>query len=270
MYVLVTDFKTHWDKNGNKSSYPVNFIRCKDLKEDTESVFIKKDKSGKITNAWKGSVTKIINNGNDRTVFEFNIENKLNPSEYKKYNKYNNGWHEISNKAPEENIDGDILLPKFYELIGKGWIETADFEDYVYFLLRLLGIHRAYKIPGKLQSGQPDGFFRISNLAVIYDCTLRPDYTEMKNQQINNFCSQLLSGSINLPDNITESTSDCQKQVWIITRQKTKLIRTLRNKDIVTVKEIAIDDIKDLYIKRLSDALSEQDLENCLKTLGGS
>lgn len=64
------------------------------------------------------------------------------------------------------------LQPDFFgKLIAtENWQE---FEKYTYYLLKLVGIQTVYNFWGERQAGKADGFFKIGNLAVLYDCTLR-------------------------------------------------------------------------------------------------
>jgi hypothetical protein len=116
-----------------------------------------------------------------------------------------------------------------------------------------------------------DGFFVFENLAVIYDCTLKTDL-KVKEEQINNYCrrldkeNKLYCESKDKPFNIEYK----KKQVWIITRNKTQKIKDYprNNGESILVKEISINDLIEIYIKRIKENLFEDKLERILEDLG--
>jgi acetoin utilization deacetylase AcuC-like enzyme len=67
---------------------------------------------------------------------------------------------------------------------------SDEFEDAVFALLRLHGIHAVYQYPKEAQAGRADGFFILNNLAVMYDCTLRDSFEEYKKDQIENYINK--------------------------------------------------------------------------------
>ena len=162
-----------------------------------------------------------------------------------------------------------MLLPKlFNELLLTN--DPTKFEDYTHNALRLLGIHRAYKLPQFDQAGKADGFFTLGNLAVIYDCTLKSKYKEFKKQQIDNYCLQFTKGSLQINTNHMELVSNKQQQVWIITRGQSKILEHFGHTTIVKVKEISVEDLKKLFLDRLYDckSITEDKLESLLINLG--
>jgi hypothetical protein len=166
-------------------------------------------------------------------------------------------------KSESKPSDSD-LSPAFFEKLRStaGWQE---FEEYTHYLLKLLGIQTIYKFSGDEQAGKADGFFKFGNLAVIYDCTLdAQNLEERKREQINNYCNRLKQGSIEISKYNTEEFYNYDKQVWIITRGKTRSIKVINN---IEVKEIAIQDIMDAYQERLKTTLSNQAFEMKLKNL---
>lgn len=134
-----------------------------------------------------------------------------------------------------------------------------DFEDAVYLLIRLLGIHTAYQFDRKNQAGKADGFFILENLAVMYDCTLIASFSDYKEEQIDNYVNKLSQKSqitleIRKPDGGTASKtiqiSGKKRQVWIITRGTTK---ELTDYDGIKVKEISVTDLASIFSKRVKD-----------------
>ena len=73
----------------------------------------------------------------------------------------------VTQDKNQELLDSD-LVPAFFPILlsTKNW---KDFETYTYYLLKLLGITIAYNFLNERQAGKADGFFKIGNLAVIYD-----------------------------------------------------------------------------------------------------
>jgi len=100
---------------------------------------------------------------------------------------------------------------------------------------------------------------------VIYDCTLdRKDIEISKREQINNYCNRLKQGSIEISGSTTEEFYNHHKQVWIITQGKTSQIKVVNT---IEVKEVAVQDIMNLYQERLKTMMSDQALEMRLRNL---
>jgi hypothetical protein len=96
-------------------------------------------------------------------------------------------------KAPDAD-----LSPTFFEKLSPtgSW---GEFEKYTCYLLKLLGIQTVYSFFGERQAGKADGFFKVGNLAVMYDCTLdRQNVENSKREQLNNYCNRLSQGSIEI------------------------------------------------------------------------
>lgn len=156
------------------------------------------------------------------------------------------------------------LYPGFYEklLTTHNWEE---FEQYTYYLLKLLGIQTAYKFLGERQAGKADGFFKFGNLAVLYDCTLdRDNLEEKKREQMTNYCNRLKLGSIELSGNAIEEFHHHHKQVWLITRGKTRTIKLVND---IPIKEVAVTDLMTVYQERLKYPSTNEQLEFKLRTL---
>lgn len=138
------------------------------------------------------------------------------------------------------------------------------FEDGVFLLLRLLGIHTAYQYPRSEQAGEADGFFMIESLAVMYDCTLRKNFESYKKTQIENFRNRLsqsnqLTFEFRKPDGKVGSKTvplPAKKQVWIITNGET---RELEDFGGIKVKEIAVSDLCQILERRLRDIAYDVD-----------
>ena len=134
-----------------------------------------------------------------------------------------------------------------------------DFEDLVFTILKLLGINEIYQFPRSNQAGKPDGIFRIGNLIVLYDCTLRKDFQSHKDWQIDNFTNRLKDSKISITyrkeiDGLTDNKkktfqlTNLTKHAWIITRGKTEEIDSV---DDVCVKEICLESLLQLLESRL-------------------
>lgn len=157
------------------------------------------------------------------------------------------------------------LSPAFFDLL----ISTHDwreFEKYTYYLLKSLGIPTLYHFLGDRQAGRADGFFKIGNLAVIYDCTIgKQEIEQNKKDQIINYCNRLQHGSLEISNETTEEFQNYQKQVWIITRSVSRRIRVINGVD---VKEISVQDIMDIYRQHLVAFNNSPSLETRLRDIG--
>jgi Development and cell death domain len=161
------------------------------------------------------------------------------------------------------NIQNLLRIPLFdASLNTSNWEE---FEDYVYYLLRLLGIHDVYAFPKQQQQGRPDGFFKISDFGVLYDCTLlTQDLIVKKSQQITNYVAQVKKGSFEI--DIKKSVSFFSKigQVWIITKGQNRLIK---NDNGTLVKEISVQSLIQIYEKRILEKWNEIELADELRRI---
>ncbi|GAX34155.1 hypothetical protein NIES3585_01540 [Nodularia sp. NIES-3585] len=177
--------------------------------------------------------------------------------------------HTLKLKEVKEKIG---LLLSSYKTLS----DPAEFEDYTFMILRLLGIHSLYQYDKKNQAGRADGFFIISSLAVMYDCTLRNDFEEHKKEQIENYVNKLKNSQITIDFRLTDGgvrkkTLQIQGkncQVWIITKNNT---RELYDVDGIRVKEVAVQDLMKVFNKRLySDAFEEDELSANLAVIDKS
>ncbi|AGF51993.1 sll1439 [Synechocystis sp. PCC 6803] len=161
----------------------------------------------------------------------------------------------------ENNSD---ICPNFFPILAttNNWQE---FEKYTFLLLKSLGIVTIKSFLGEKQAGKADGFFRTTNLSVIYDCTLaKGDIETLKSQQIINYCSQLKQGRIEFSDRIVEEFHEDHKQVWIISRQHSRKIQAINS---IEVKLISIQDLMNLYATRLTSNSSYESLDLQLRNI---
>jgi len=94
-YIMVTDFKDHWDNiKGNITSYPPKMIKKGKpdmLKSGVETIFIKKfNGSSDVEKAWSGKVHDIQKIPGS-IFFRVEIEKEISCPE--KYADYENGWY---------------------------------------------------------------------------------------------------------------------------------------------------------------------------------
>lgn len=143
---------------------------------------------------------------------------------------------------------------------------SDEFEDAVFSLLRLIGIHAVYQYSREAQAGRADGFFILENLAVMYDCTLRDSFEEYKKDQIENYInklsnkSQLTIETRRADGGRGSKTLQIQgksRQVWIVTRGYT---REILDFDGIKVKEIAVKDLIAIAIKRCKQLSYDADI----------
>lgn len=210
----------------------------------------------------------------------------------------NNGLTKAPDLVPSsfELLEGK-LFDKLIKLINKPKFEQSDcslFEDLTYYLLKLIGINLVYKY--KRDGGQKkraDGFFKIGNLAVVYTCILDEKYNnpcqedekydnlsqESDNlDQIEDYCSELLSKniiridpakveSVKYPIEITLKT--CSKEVWIITpKGESHIIKGIDECEPITVKQVPISSLIDIYFSRFTEVHTNEDLVKKLKEIG--
>ncbi|BAY19676.1 hypothetical protein NIES21_55410 [Anabaenopsis circularis NIES-21] len=154
--------------------------------------------------------------------------------------------------------------------------DAGEFEDYVFMILRLLGIHNLYQYDKKNQAGRADGFFIIGSLAVMYDCTLRQTFEDYKKEQIENYVNKLKNSQITIDVRLTDGGSKKKtlqiqgknRQVWIITQSQS---RELYDVDGIRVKEVSIKDIMKIFTKKLySDTFEEEELSSSLTVIDKS
>lgn len=153
--------------------------------------------------------------------------------------------------------------PFFEKLVSSG--DWREFEQYTHYLLKLLGIQTVYTFVHDTQAGRPDGFLKLGNLAVIYDCTLDGSrFEDSKRDQIINYCNRLKQGSVELDGGRIEEFQQHHKQVWLITRGSSRRIRLVND---IVVKEVAIRDLIGIYKERLHNLTTDDDLETRLRNL---
>lgn len=279
-YIMVTHWENHWDKlPNNETHYTTRMLRrnlttnekldinkiLENKSEKIPTIFVKLNENTKeLEKAWEGYTYNFrISEDKSRIYFKVHIYREIEPPE--KIRELREGWY-----ADYANIDYEhesifdktaIYPPVFYFLAKATY--GKEFEELVYYLLKLLGIHDIIKF--ERQRGHPDGFFKFRNLAVVYDATLEHDFEKSKSQQIENFCSSILKrGEINY-GRTSFRFSELRKEVWIITKNVSRVIRKVDN---ITVKEVSVFDLIELYEERLRQNLMEDEFEARLMNIG--
>lgn len=268
-HVLVSDFETYWDNLRGACGFWESMVRngaYESLNGETTCTakFIKINGARHVTAGWNGKLYKIAKKDNNKIYFQVEITDVIPNEELKAYEGLSIGW-----SLKEETGKADTFENLYPAFLGE--LETTTsfrrFEELTEFFLRLMGIHRTYRFPLDDQAGKADGFFKIGNLAILYDCTLQDGWEEFKRQQISNYCTQLLTGVIEFPQ-VREIISSHQKQVWIITRGQSRVIQINGDRENIVIKEIAIKDLKKLYLNRIKVSLNEFEFEDKLKCIG--
>jgi hypothetical protein len=260
-YVMITKFVDHWDNIPNgKTSYGVGFLkgnmRENKLQENTETLFIKKEKDKAMSKAWRGFISNIrreVSNGQKQIYFSVTIREQMDFPE--KYRKWSEGWY-------LEEFDASKFIPPFFQEISDAE-DWAVFEELTASLLRIVGINDVYPYEKDNQKGRPDGVFVFRNMVVIYDCTLDRNYEDSKETQIENYINLLRPDRLNIHKKIV-TIKDFDKRVWIITKNKRKDIIQV---DDIIVKEIPVRALQQLYISRMTDNVNAAELENKLLEL---
>ncbi len=181
-------------------------------------------------------------------------------------------------KTIEENFsffNSQTLKTNLLNLLGK--TETvrdhAEFEDLVFVILRLLGIHKLYQYKRINAAGRADGFFIVGNLSIIYDCTLRQDFSDYKGDQIKNYIHQISKDifTITKSNNIEYAIKISEyRQVWIITNEinTKRKSRALKNFNNIWIKEVSVQSLIRLFAKRLNSAnFEEETLADALRII---
>ncbi|MDG6895603.1 cold-shock protein [Volucribacter amazonae] len=126
------------------------------------------------------------------------------------------------------------------------------FEDYAHTILKML-VPEVYTSPRDKQAGLFDGLFKYKNLEVIYDCTLSKNFKEYKENQISNYINQIQQQSITINRERIGLNSNSNKQIWVITKDKTELFQTHRGVTDIRIKEVSIFSLIDLLNKKLAN-----------------
>ncbi len=144
----------------------------------------------------------------------------------------------------------------------------AEFEDLVFLILRMLGIHKLYQYSRHNAAGRADGIFVSGNLVVIYDCTLMQDFDTPKGDQLNNYIDQISKDSFTINKN-NKHTGEIEytikmpqnRQVWVITNDviTQRKSRVLKKVDGIWIKEVAIQSLIKLFLKRLNSPTFEEE-----------
>ncbi|WP_330203036.1 hypothetical protein [Cyanobacterium sp. Dongsha4] len=226
------------------------FFEVKEAKNGSKYIII--DQRKKIGDEFIGSKIRVFEDEMSEflRIFDDLVSFSLNE-------KRITNTHIIENKIEDNNKNLDLNPPFFRKLLTtQNWQE---FEKYTYSLLKLLGINKIYSFFGQIQAGKADGFFKIGNLAVLYDCTLRiSNIEENKYEQINNYCNQLQAGSISISTQIKEEFINYNKQVWIITQGNSKQIKVINN---IKVKQVSVKDLIKIYEEYLTNINNYDSLE---------
>ncbi len=294
-YVMVTDLKGHWDNMRtrwgnptNSTSYPQHMLRSgltpNNLQNGTPTILI----NIHTGQAWEGYIDK-ISLKNQKIHFQVHISQQL-PQIPPQYASWTNGWYadpplSTSSSAAYIPTSGvhptveqilDVIsqhevslryLPLFISRLRhtQNWRE---FEELSHLLLRLLGIHTLCAFSSNEQKGHSDGFFKIGKLAVIYDITLDQNYQQTKAQQIQNFLAQIEKDPIECCSQ-TISLVGCYRQVWILTRGTTQVVKQHASQvGQIVVKEVSIECLVKTYIERMENlCMNEDELADRLRHL---
>lgn len=268
IYVMVTNWASHWDKiKNNTTTYSKFMLKSgvdpTNLFENARTIFIKlHNVTKKVEKAWEGTTSNFRNIG-EKIEFSVNIEREIAcPAEYAGFSE---GWYGCVDK-PTSRVSGtsDNLLPVFMNKL-KSTDNWGIFENDTFMLLKSLGINDIYKFHQNDQRGKADGFFTFCGMSVLYDCTLDTNFIDSKKTQISNFCDQLKKDKIEIRSK-KYTIGQHKRAVWIITQCKsTNLIEDI---DGIKIKEVSVNDLIDLYVKRITTELNSEALEEAFIKLG--
>lgn len=267
LFIMITHWNNHW-RNEQITYYSKNLIynpKNVDLltiSKPVKTLFIKVNQNFEFERAWEGVVLN-LQEKNNRIQFKVEIQGEVDKSTINDIFgdlDLQPGWYIYASEG-RNKLE---LTPPFFEKI----LSTTDwkeFENLGFILLKLLGINEIYQFPQENQAGLPDGVFKIRNLIVIFDFTLKKSYLDSKQQQINNYVSLLQKSEIRIYEKkvITLNNSD-NRQVWIISRQDNKTIVNIGD---IKVKEISVQTLFEVYKKRLLEIEGEENLVRLLSDL---
>jgi len=279
-YIMVTHWENHWDKLPNNETHYATGMLKKNLttnekldinkileskSEKIPTIFVKINKDTReLEKAWKGYTYDFrVSEDKNRIYFKVKISREIESPE--KVRKLREGWYADYGDVDYEHeslFEKTALYPPVFYSLAKVTY-GKEFEELVYYLLKLLGIHDIIKF--EHQREHPDGFFKFRNLAVVYDATLEDDFEKLKNQQIENFCSSILKRGEIKYERTSFRFSEFRKEVWIITKNVSRVIRKVND---ITVKEVSVYDLIELYEERLRQNLMEDEFEVQLMNIG--
>ncbi len=256
----------HWNEPRGEAHYTIRMLKSglsrTNLVENTPTLFVQRNwDTNAVEGCWEGKVHDFLfkkdEKGRVAVWFSYDLDRQVSlPAEYANFPV---GWHCIENIPAQRH--------KFDPPFVSDLIDTNDwqiFETHVSWLLKLLGVHNLYAFDRENQPGRPDGFFKLGRSAIIYDATLNGDFVSAKKDQVNNYCNQFKAGYLDY-DGGTVDVRECEKQVWIVTKGTTHILRRV---DDITIKEVNVQDLLDLNEKRILENLHEDQLSYELRNLG--
>ncbi|BBM43647.1 cold-shock DNA-binding domain protein [Leptotrichia wadei] len=86
----------------------------------------------------------------------------------------------------------------------------------------------------------------------MYDCTLREDFEDYKEMQIDNYVSQINQNTIRV-EKMEIALKEPKKQVWIITKGGNSKTRSIKEKERVKIKEINIENLIELLSSKITN-----------------
>jgi len=272
---MVTYFKGHWDerKKTPNSKYTLTLIEdgigdAGWSEEPIPTLFIKISEGGIFEKCWIGyskNFKPYKNTENKHMCFDVELSGKEVQCP-KEFLNYKSGWYlnkeniEILYNT-KEDLDINIVSPPFFNEMAKcSW---RKFERYCTLLLKLLGITDIHAFEENPR-GKADGFFKLSDLSVLYDATLEDEFDLKKETQFQNFINQLKEDKFYVGSK-SYSITPTRKQVWIITRHDN--VRIIKEEDGIRVIEVPYTKLIEIYDKRLRLDINTIELSEMLKNL---
>lgn len=144
----------------------------------------------------------------------------------------------------------DIIEPGFFHAILQTK-DPAEFEQYCFYLLRILGIHDIHR-PQNLAGTDAHGFFKLNSLAVLYITTLVPVVVQDNPLVIEHYLNLLRKEKMRLATT-SYTIKETQKQVWLLCNSGTES-QFLRTDDGIKLKVVPVSVLITLYKKRMNEA----------------
>jgi len=257
-FVMITKWKNHWDKLYSGRTHFTNPLiylnqNTESIEGDVETLFIKQGDNNTFEKSWIG---KTCNFKKEEYKISFEVKNLESYDKPCHFNVEKLGWYQVEGGYFSKSKN--IYEPDFFKAMEKT-TSAKEFEEYCFYLLKLIGIHNIHKIID--QAGRSDGFIVHGQLFAFYDATLNSDFVTYKEDQLDNFAGQLTKESIQF-DGDRYTIRGNNRQVWVITRGAR--VREIRRVDGIKILEIPFYYFVRLYNQRLLLNLDGDDFFNRL------
>lgn len=142
---------------------------------------------------------------------------------------------------------GNITEPAFFEMMMQTK-NPAEFEQYCFYLLRILGIHDLHR-PQNMAGTDAHGFFKFNSLSVVYITTLVPVVVQDNPLVVEHYINLLKKEKMRFATT-AYTIKETQKQVWLLTNTGTET-QHLRTDDGIKLKLVPVSALTTLLNRRM-------------------